>query len=168
MSIPDAGNDPYEPRLYEAIGRFTVAFAMVEMTANAIGAVIFNGYGGRRLRARLPKTTSLMSEFLLQAADNLEELGYFADDLRANVNRLSSLLDARHFIVHGLHGETENGQPVFGKPLVTRDNMYMLHMPATFETIWQHYQSTILLASSMAGFALRLSDHLSPAIQHDH
>jgi hypothetical protein len=45
--ISDSASD--DAKLYEAIGRFTVTFATAEMCADALAAIIFNGYAGKTL-----------------------------------------------------------------------------------------------------------------------
>jgi hypothetical protein len=150
--------DPYEPAFYEAIGRFVVAFAMFELTANAVGTIVYNCYGGRTIVARLPKTISLVVEYLRMASD-LDDIRPFSDDLRSMLALTDDLLRARRFIVHGMHGLNDAEEPVLGKSLITRDNMYMERMPATTETILIHRATALKLGNRMAGFAVRLSDH---------
>jgi hypothetical protein len=160
--ISDSSSD--DAKLYEAIGRFTVTFAIAEMCADALAAMIFNGYAGKTLVARLPRIISQKIEFLEAAAEQLSDLASFAADIKAVVKIFKGLVEPRHFIVHGIFGETESKETVFAKPIVTLDNMHMVHFPATVETIDIHRAVAEGLVRLTAGLAIRLSDNLSPQI----
>jgi hypothetical protein len=160
--ILDSASD--DAKLYEAIGRFTVMFAIAETCADGMAAIIFNGYAGKTIVARLPRTISQKIEFLEAAAERLPELAPFARDIMAAVKFFKALVEPRHFIIHGIFGETESKETVFAKPFVTLDNMHMVHFPATVDTIDKHRVGVESLIRLTAGLAIRLSDNLSSRI----
>jgi hypothetical protein len=160
--ISDSASD--DAKLYEAVGRFTVTFAIAETCADGMSAIIFNGYGGKTIIARLPRTISQKIEFLEAAAEQLPDLASFAADIKAIVKFFKALVEPRHFIVHGIFGETKSKETVFAKPIVTLDNMHMVHFPATVETIDKHRAGAECLVRLTAGLAIRLSDNLSSRI----
>jgi hypothetical protein len=129
-----------------------------------MAAIIFNGYAGKTIVARLPRIISQKIEFLEAASEQLPDLASFAVDIMAVVKFFKDLVEPRHFIVHGIFGETENKETVFAKPTVTIDNMHMVHFPATVETIDKHRLIAEGLVRLTAGLAIRLSDNLSSRI----
>jgi hypothetical protein len=159
MDAPPTHED-YEPAFYEAVGRFVVAFAMAEVGIDGAGAVIFHGYGGKTLRKRLPVNVSAKLEYLREAAERLDKVRPFSFALLNAIELLQDLAEKRNYIIHGIHGVTDSDEAVFGKPVVTKDNVYMSHHPATTETILAYRQATLFAASNMIGLVLRMSDGL--------
>ena len=130
VRLPPANND-YEPAFYEAIGRFVVAFATAEVGIDAAGAIIFHGYDGKTIRPRLPVNVSAKLQYLREAGEQLDKLKPFAKELRDAIDLLEDLGEKRNYIIHGVRGVNDSNEPIFGKPVVTRDNVYMSHHPAT-------------------------------------
>jgi hypothetical protein len=98
------------------------------------------------------------------AAEQLPSLASFAADIITIVKFFKALVEPRHFIVHGIFGETESKETVFAKPTVTIDNMHMVHFPATVETIDKHRAGAEGLVRMTAGLAIQLSDNLRSRI----
>ncbi|MDB5638483.1 MAG: hypothetical protein JWP51_3391 [Bradyrhizobium sp.] len=162
-TLTDSASD--DAKLYEAIGRFTVTFAIAETCADGMSAIIFNGYGGKTIVARLPRIISQKIEFLEAAAERLPDIAPLAGEIIAVVKFFKAIIEPRHFIIHGIFGENESKETVFAKPILTPDNMHMVHFPATVETIDIHRAVAEGLVRLTAGLAIRLSDNLSSRIR---
>jgi hypothetical protein len=109
---------------------------------------------------RPPKVISRKLEYL-RGAVGLEEMKPFASDLEPILKLFAQLIEARHFIVHGIFGENSEGVTVFAKPTITIDNMHMTHFVASTATILEHDRIARTVTWLASRLALRLAEPLN-------
>jgi hypothetical protein len=146
---------------FEALGRFTAAWAYVELGADCLGAIIFHGYGGKKIRPNIPYSLDRKIDYLREAFKTLPDLLAFADRAIPIIERFAAMRVDRHDFIHGLHGNLdERGKIVSGRLRYVPDNLFMNRREVTTPQMVASSVVAWNVAHDLIGLCLQLSDHL--------
>lgn len=155
-----------EPCFYEALGRFTAAWAYLELGVDGACVVIFHGLGGKTICANIPYSLGKKIEYLRKAFKKLPDLSPFIERGTSAVEALASLRADRHDLIHGLHGNINSkGEPIVGRVRYVPDNLFMQHRRQISAKEINNSTAMVLNASILfVGLTIALDEHLGQAL----
>jgi hypothetical protein len=155
-----------EPGFYEALGRFTSAWAYVEMGADSVGVLIFHNFGGRTLTPNIPYSLEKKIDYLRKAFARLPKLADYAEEGKWAVDAMAALRTDRHDFIHGLHGpfNDENGKPLSGRLRYVPDNLFMNSRNISAEQMRISADKSVGVAHLFIKMAIRMADQIDPTL----
>ena len=141
---------------------------MVERCIDYCIAIIYQRAGGKHIETEIPFALKRRVRFLRRCFQRLEPLAPFRPDAIKLLNRVESLTDTRHMLVHGclssILPQGEDHQFVFVKIDLTENKQ--LHVSNSLTTSGRQLRQDIgeafALATDLTGFVERLLEAVVP------
>lgn len=157
--------DDIEPKFFEALGRFTAAWAYVEMGADSVGLLIFHNFGGKTLRPNIPYSLDQKIDYLKKSFNTLPALAEYAPQGKEIVKALSALRTDRHDFIHGLHGTFhDEGVPVSGRIRYVPDNLFMNSRKVTVDEMNRSTETSAVTAHLLIRMCGQMAEQIDPTL----
>ena len=114
---------PFElsDEFYIAIGKITIAWAMVEIPMDAIVGMVFTRTSGREFSPQIPRSFSKKAKFLDQCAKKVSTIAPFKESILELTEEMRRLSVDRQRLVHGI---VDNFTPVDDDAILIRHMRY--------------------------------------------
>jgi HAMP domain-containing protein len=104
-----------------AVGKITIAWALIETPLDAIVAIIFTRTGAKDFEREIPRAFEKKARFVKRAASQCAELSKYSIAIVDLAARARALSDARHRLIHGV---VDNFTPVEGDTILIHKITY--------------------------------------------
>lgn len=150
--------------LYLSVGQLVVSFSFIDQSLSHWVAMIFQIYKKEHGETKIPHELRRKIEFLGRCFRSIDPIRHLEPQTTAIFKRLHPIIEARHFLIHGVLSKYEPGKQKF--TYVRVDVTPKIHKAVsrgfTFERILKIGNDALTLSRETAEFSHRLLDVTVP------
>lgn len=145
--------------LYSALGKVVYAWAYVEHLIDSCVSIVYHSYDGKPIafRQEIPRSLSNKINLLKKAFQTIDKLAKYQIEGLTLINRVSSLSDQRHNMIHSIfHTTSDHFSYTFSKYKYEKEGHTIREFAFTLDEYLQLGNKLLGLADELVSFAFSL------------
>jgi len=124
-SVPEEVIEP----IYLGVGHLVVSWSFVEIALDHWITLVYHNVDGKKIEKQIPRNLTDKLQFLTRCFERIDALAPFSMECLPCLEKIETLSETRHFIVHGVlsHFEPTSQELLFVKlELINKKTMHKL------------------------------------------